>query len=77
LDAAACRYAVTPDEHFVIGPHPDYANVILAGGFSGHGFKFCPVIGEIVANLLAGADPGPVDMFSPKRFTSQLTKETR
>lgn len=66
--AMACMYALTPDEHFVIGAHPGYHNVILAGGFSGHGFKFSPVVGEIVADLLVGADPGPIDMFSPKRF---------
>jgi sarcosine oxidase len=48
-----CMYALTPDEHFVIDFHPRDARIVVAGGFSGHGFKFCPVVGEIVADLIA------------------------
>jgi sarcosine oxidase len=70
LRAAPCMYANTPDEHFVIGAHPRHARVALAGGFSGHGYKFAPVVGEIVAALLADDDPGfALDLFSPARFT--------
>ena len=69
LRAAACMYTNTPDEHFVIGPHPRAARVVLAGGFSGHGYKFAPVIGQIVAALLANDDPGfSLELFSPTRF---------
>jgi sarcosine oxidase len=69
LRAAPCMYTLTPDEHFVIGRHPRHPNVVVAGGFSGHGYKFTPVVGEIVAALLAGADPGfALDVFSPTRF---------
>ena len=69
LRAAPCMYANTPDEHFVIGLHPAHARVALAGGFSGHGYKFAPVVGEIVAALLADDDPGfSLDLFSPHRF---------
>ena len=50
-DASACMYSLTPDEHFVIDRHPQLPGLILCGGFSGHGFKFAPVIGEIVADL--------------------------
>ncbi|HEX3467059.1 MAG TPA: N-methyl-L-tryptophan oxidase [Candidatus Elarobacter sp.] len=68
--ADPCLYTLTPDEHFVIGPHPGHPNVVVAGGFSGHGYKFTPVIGEIVAALLAGEDAGfPLDLFSPTRFS--------
>ena len=69
LRAAPCMYTLTPDEHFLIGAHPHHPNVVLAGGFSGHGYKFTPVVGEIVAALLADDDPGfSLELFSPVRF---------
>jgi sarcosine oxidase len=68
--AATCIYTLTPDRHFVIDRHPDHANVALAAGFSGHGFKFASVVGEILADL---ADNGrtelPVGMFRINRFS--------
>lgn len=67
--SSACMYALTPDRHFVIGPHPLHENVILAGGFSGHGFKFVPVVGEIVVNLLTTGEAGhDIATFAPQRF---------
>ncbi len=64
-----CLYTLTPDRHFVIDLHPDHANVALAAGFSGHGFKFASVVGEILADL---ADNGrtdlPIGMFRLNRF---------
>jgi sarcosine oxidase len=51
VHARACMYTNTPDEHFVVDRHPEFANVTYAGGFSGHGFKFSTVIGEILADL--------------------------
>jgi sarcosine oxidase len=51
LRAETCLYTMTPDEHFLISAHPQHANVTLAAGFSGHGFKFAPVIGEVLADL--------------------------
>jgi len=69
--AAPCMYTNTPDEHFVIGAHPAHARVALAGGFSGHGYKFAPVIGEIVAALLADEDPEfSLELFAPQRFAA-------
>jgi sarcosine oxidase len=57
----ACMYALTPDQHFIIDRHPDDARIVIAGGFSGHGYKFCPVIGEIVADLaLEGGTSHPI-----------------
>ena len=50
-----CMFTNTPDEHFVIDQHPMYPQVILASPCSGHGYKFCSVIGEIVADLASGA----------------------
>jgi sarcosine oxidase len=67
--AAPCMYTLTRDEHFAIGPHPRTPRVVVAGGFSGHGYKFAPVVGEIVAALLAGdAPPFALDLFDPARF---------
>jgi len=74
LRAAPCMYALTPDEHFAIGTHPAHPNVVIAGGFSGHGFKFAPVVGEIVAALLADDDPGAdITLFAPARFAGHTS----
>jgi len=52
IETAVCQYDLTPDQNFVLGLHPSDPDVIVAGGFSGHGFKFSPVIGEIVTDLV-------------------------
>lgn len=68
LDARVCLYTTTPDEHFVIGRHPAHDTVVVACGFSGHGFKFVPVVGEILADLaLDGATRHPIALFDPLR----------
>jgi sarcosine oxidase len=66
----ACLFENTPDEHFLLGLHPDHDNVIVAGGGSGHGFKFASVIGEIVGQLACSESP-PLDigLLSPTRFS--------
>lgn len=67
--AAECWYTLTPDEHFVVGPHPVSARVVVAAGFSGHGFKFTPVLGEVLADLaLDGSTSFDVSTFDPLRF---------
>jgi sarcosine oxidase len=73
-EAKPCMYTLTPDGHFVIDRHPAHSNVILCGGFSGHGFKFAPVIGEIGADLAldAGSRHG-IDFLSLKRFASPVS----
>jgi sarcosine oxidase len=48
---AVCTYANSPDSHFIIDRHPEHAHVVFACGFSGHGFKFAPVVGEALADL--------------------------
>jgi sarcosine oxidase len=69
LDARACMYTNTPDEHFVISLHPEHPQVAVACGFSGHGYKFCSVVGEILADLATeGSTPHPIDLFSPARL---------
>jgi sarcosine oxidase len=70
-EAKPCMYTLTPDEHFVIDHHPDHANLILCGGFSGHGFKFAPVVGEIGAELaLDGGSRHGIEFLSLRRFHS-------
>ena len=54
LALKTCLFEPSPDEHFLVDLHPDAANAVLGAGFSGHGFKFAPVIGEIVADLVQG-----------------------
>lgn len=69
LQGKTCMYTNTPDEHFVISAHPDYPQVAVAAGFSGHGFKFASVVGEILADLVIdGKTNHPIDLFSPQRF---------
>jgi sarcosine oxidase len=64
-----CMYTLTPDRHFLIDRHPDHANVAVAAGFSGHGFKFASVVGEILADLVdTGRTAWPIGMFSFDRL---------
>ncbi|HKP54488.1 MAG TPA: N-methyl-L-tryptophan oxidase [Chloroflexia bacterium] len=49
-----CMYAMTPDEDFILDRVPGYESVFVAAGFSGHGFKFGPVIGDMMAALVLG-----------------------
>ena len=64
-----CLYTNSADYHFILDRHPDYGNVAVAAGFSGHGFKFGPVLGEILAAALYD-EPPPVDtsLFRLERF---------
>lgn len=71
LRARACMYTNTPDQHFLIGALPRHANVVLLGGFSGHGYKMASVIGEIAADLATGArSPFDLRLFDPARFST-------
>ncbi len=67
-DHATCLYTMSPDSHFVLGPHPDEPRVAIAAGFSGHGFKFASVMGEVLADLaLDGRTRHPIRFLSPSR----------
>jgi monomeric sarcosine oxidase len=78
VQAKTCLYSVTPDEHFVVGPHPDHPQVIVACGFSGHGFKFVPVIGEILADLAVdGRTDHGISLFDPARFRPSPVQRQR
>jgi sarcosine oxidase len=64
-----CMYTLTPDKHFVIDLHPEHANVAVACGFSGHGFKFSSVVGEVLADLVErGETRHSIEMFRANRF---------
>jgi sarcosine oxidase len=64
-----CLYTVTPDRDFVIDRLPGAPNVIVASPCSGHGFKFAPVLGEILADLAAsGATRHDISRFALARF---------
>lgn len=64
-----CLYTVTPDHHFVIDVHPRYPQVAIACGFSGHGFKFASVVGEVLADLAEkGRTELPIGRFAVSRF---------
>lgn len=68
VNTSMCMYTMTPDEDFIIDRHPEHANVSLAAGFSGHGFKFATVIGEHLADLATDSAAAPKEWFRINRF---------
>jgi N-methyl-L-tryptophan oxidase len=58
-----------PDKDFIIDRHPAFPNVLLAGGFSGHGFKFASVICEVAAKLLLEGGRFELSPFALSRFS--------
>ncbi len=70
--ASVCTYTLTPDRHFVIDLFPGEPDVAVAAGFSGHGFKFAPVVGEALADLAeAGRTALPISRFRIDRFPAK------
>ena len=71
-ESQVCLYTNTPDLHFLIDMHPTHPKrVVVVSACSGHGFKFAPAVGEIVADLVAGAKPRfDLSMFRMTRFQS-------
>ncbi|MEM1257138.1 MAG: N-methyl-L-tryptophan oxidase [Bacteroidota bacterium] len=70
LTMKTCLYTKTTDEHFIVDFLPGYdKDVVIATGFSGHGFKFVSVIGEVLANLVTkGSTDFKIDFLSADRF---------
>ena len=67
--ASVCLYTNTRDEHFWIDRHPVHERVLIVSACSGHGFKFAPVIGEVLADLATeGTTRHDVSRFRLKRF---------
>jgi len=70
LSLRVCLYTNSPDHHFILDRHPGHANVTIAAGFSGHGFKFASVIGEALADLATrGGSDLPIAFLGLKRFS--------
>ncbi|MBY0359743.1 MAG: N-methyl-L-tryptophan oxidase [Candidatus Obscuribacterales bacterium] len=69
LRSYTCMYTNTPDRDFVVGLHPDNANIVFGSWCGGHGFKFGSVSGKIHADLLIqGKTDMPIDFLSLARF---------
>jgi sarcosine oxidase len=69
VDARTCLYTVTPDGDFIVDRLPGAASVAVASPCSGHGFKFAPVIGEVLADLAQGLPPRhDISRFRINRF---------
>ena len=72
LRSTTCLYTVTPDENFIVDRHPEFNNVVFAAGFSGHGFKFAPLIAMALADLVEqGKTSLPIDFLSLRRLPAQ------
>jgi glycine/D-amino acid oxidase-like deaminating enzyme len=72
LRHSVCLYTMSPDEHFIVGRHPEHARAVFAAGLSGHGFKFTSVLGEALADLaLDGKTPLPIGFLAPERFAGR------
>lgn len=71
LMSVTCLYTMTPDAHFIVDRHPRWPQVVFACGFSGHGFKFAPTIGEALADLaLEGGTTLPIGFLGKDRFAT-------
>jgi sarcosine oxidase len=66
-----CMFTNSPDGHFIIDLHPQYPQISYAAGFTGHGYKFASVMGEIMAELAIRMDTRHnIELFRLDRFTS-------
>lgn len=73
-----CLYTRTSDGHFIIDKHPEHSHIMIAAGFSGHGFKFASVIGEILSQLtIAGETDHDISIFSLNRPSLRESLITR
>jgi sarcosine oxidase len=72
-----CLFTNSPDAHFMLDLHPRCPQVAIAAGFSGHGFKFCSVVGEIMSDLAVdGNTRWDISLFRLHRFRRELTKRS-
>ena len=63
LALRTCLYTYSPDKHFIIDRHPAHSRVVLACGFSGHGFKFATVVGQALGRPVDGQQDRPPHQF--------------
>jgi glycine/D-amino acid oxidase-like deaminating enzyme len=57
VESRVCQYENSPDGHLIADRHPEAANLWLAGGGSGHGFKLAPALGDHLASLILDGEP--------------------
>jgi sarcosine oxidase len=66
-----CLFTNSPDRHFILDRHPAHPEVAVAAGFSGHGYKFCSVVGEVMADLVQGGRARhDIEFFRLRRFAA-------
>jgi sarcosine oxidase len=66
-----CLFTNSPDRHFILDHHPAHPEVAVAAGFSGHGYKFSSVVGEVMADLVtAGRTRHDIEFFRLRRFAA-------
>ena len=72
-----CLFEPSPDEHFLIDRHPDAPAAVVGAGFSGHGYKFCSVVGEILADLaIDGRTRHDIGLFRLDRFEHSVARQS-
>lgn len=75
MSLKSCMFTNSPDGHFIIDLHPEFPQVSFATGFSGHGYKFASVIGEVLADLADRQDSRhDIRLFSLARLTGQISQ---
>lgn len=73
-EGKVCTYTSTPDEDFIIDYLPGYENILVACGFSGHGFKFASGIGDSLAKMLMYKEPAvSLENFRLNRFSDSFS----
>jgi sarcosine oxidase len=73
-----CLFTNSPDRHFILDLHPEHPEVAIAAGFSGHGYKFCSVVGEIMADLAErGESRHDIEFFGMRRFRAAASHQPR
>jgi sarcosine oxidase len=69
-----CMFTNSPDKHFIIDLHPEFPQVSFAAGFSGHGYKFASVIGEVMADLAERRESRHnITLFNVARLTGKVS----
>jgi sarcosine oxidase len=71
VGSKTCRYELTPDSHFLAGPHPEHPEVWIVGGGSGHGFKHGPAMAERVIGAWDSGGPLPARFALGERATGR------
>jgi glycine/D-amino acid oxidase-like deaminating enzyme len=81
VESRVCQTEMTVDAHFIVQRHPEWSNVWIAGGGSGHGLKHGPIVGEYIARRVAGKDEEPdveaLFRIKPEKFDESVFSGAR